>query len=271
MFQPRLAYLLVSSILTLHSCCSAMAQSTVEPGSADTVIHTTSNLVLVDVVVTDKGKAIHNLERSQFHVFEDGHEQTITSFDEHDDTAAPSVTPRPAMIPASLPANTYSNFSADQVASAANVLLLDELNTPQLDREFMRQQMIEYLRAVRPGTMIAVFTLTTELRMVQGFTGDASQAIKALEPALESAAKFRELVLAAVAADVSRGGERDPPTDPAVIFAGMLQLLETDPLWAREYEDFVRQVSFARPSEIAGFADALAACKRLITNEVLEG
>src|ERR1700722_7106994 len=181
MFQPRLAYLLVSSILTLHSCCSAMAQSTVEPGSADTVIHTTSNLVLVDVVVTDKGKAIHNLERSQFHVFEDGHEQTITSFDEHDDTAAPSVTPRPAMIPAPFPANTYSNFSADQVASAANVLLLDELNTPQLDREFMRQQMIEYLRAVRPGTMIAVFTLTTELRMVQGFTGDASQAIKALE------------------------------------------------------------------------------------------
>ena len=95
--------------------------------------------------------------------------------------------------------------------------------------------------------------------------------LAALEPALESAAKFRELVLAAVAADVSRGGERDPPTDPAVIFAGMLQLLETDPLWAREYEDFVRQVSFARPSEIAGFADALAACKRLITNEVLEG
>jgi hypothetical protein len=34
--------------------------------------------------------------------------------------------------------------------------------------------------------------------------------LAALELALESAAKFRELVLAAVAADVGLGGEKDP-------------------------------------------------------------
>jgi hypothetical protein len=53
--------------------------------------------------------------------------------------------------------------------------------------------------------------------------------LAALEPALESAAKFRELVLAAVAADVGRGGEKNPPTDPALIFADMLKRLESDP------------------------------------------
>jgi hypothetical protein len=31
------------------------------------------------------------------------------------------------------------------------------------------------------------------------------------------------------------------------MFVEMLQRLETDPLWAREYEDFVRAVSFAGP------------------------
>jgi VWFA-related protein len=160
---------------------SAQGQSADEPRSGVTVLHTTTNLVLVDVVVTGKGKAIHNLERSRFHVFEDGREQSITSFDEHDFAPTPAPVPRPAMIPISLPANTYSNFSAEQALSAANVLLLDELNTPQQNREVLRQQMIEYLATVRPGTLMSVFVLTSELRMVQGFTGDAAQAIAALK------------------------------------------------------------------------------------------
>jgi hypothetical protein len=90
--------------------------------------------------------------------------------------------------------------------------------------------------------------------------------LAALEPALESARKFRELVLAAVAADSGRGGEKDPPTDPAIIFPDMLRRLETDPLWAREYEDFVRAVSFAGPGEVIGFAAAIEACGRLISS-----
>ena len=44
----------------------------------------------------------------------------------------------------------------------------------------------------------------------------------------------------------------------------MLERLETDALWAREYEDFVRAVSFAGPGEAIDFADALAACTRLV-------
>lgn len=48
------------------------------------------------------------------------------------------------------------------------------------------------------------------------------------------------------------------------MFAEMLQRLETDPLWAREYEDFVQQVSFAGAGEVILFADALAACGRLV-------
>ena len=88
--------------------------------------------------------------------------------------------------------------------------------------------------------------------------------LAALELALGSAAKFRELVLASVAADVGRGGEKDPPTDAALIFADMLQRLQSDQLWAREYEDFVRQVSFAAAYETIGFTEALASCRRLV-------
>ena len=63
----------------------------------------------------------------------------------------------------------------------------------------------------------------------------------------------------------SAGEESEPPpADPAAMFADMLQGLETDPLWAREYGGFVRAVSFAGPGEAIDFADALAACTRLI-------
>jgi Nucleotidyl transferase AbiEii toxin, Type IV TA system len=88
--------------------------------------------------------------------------------------------------------------------------------------------------------------------------------LAALEAAVASAPNFRELVLAAVTADIGRGGETDPPTDPGIIFDGMLQRLETDLLWAREYEDFVRDVSFAGASETIHFVDALAAVRRVV-------
>jgi hypothetical protein len=48
------------------------------------------------------------------------------------------------------------------------------------------------------------------------------------------------------------------------MFAEMLQRLERDPLWAREYEDFVRQVSFAAPGRTIGFTEALDARARLV-------
>jgi len=54
------------------------------------------------------------------------------------------------------------------------------------------------------------------------------------------------------------------------MFAEMLRRLETDPLWATEYEEFVRQVSFAGPGEVKLFADALAACSRLVKRSVPE-
>lgn len=44
----------------------------------------------------------------------------------------------------------------------------------------------------------------------------------------------------------------------------MLEQLTDDPQWAREYQEFVRQVSFAGPGATPDFAAALAACSRLV-------
>jgi Nucleotidyl transferase AbiEii toxin, Type IV TA system len=87
--------------------------------------------------------------------------------------------------------------------------------------------------------------------------------LAALELGAVGAPHFRELVLAAAAADEGRGG--GTAGDPAAMFGEMLNRLETDPLWAREYEDFVREVSFAGLEEGIDFGAALAACARLAT------
>lgn len=86
--------------------------------------------------------------------------------------------------------------------------------------------------------------------------------LAALEPQVAAAPRFAELVLAAAAADEGRGGAA--VADAPRMFAAMLDRLKTDPLWAREYEDFVRQVTFAGAGEEIAFAAALAACTRLV-------
>jgi hypothetical protein len=91
--------------------------------------------------------------------------------------------------------------------------------------------------------------------------------LAALENLASKAPGFRELVLSAAEADIGRKGGVFPE-NPAARFASMLEILSSDPLWAVEYADFVRQVSFAAPGEVVSFAEALAACGRL-TESVL--
>ncbi|HTV81030.1 MAG TPA: VWA domain-containing protein [Acidobacteriaceae bacterium] len=134
-----------------------------------------ANLVLVDVVVRDKGKPVEGLKKSDFKIFEDGKPQAITVFEEHRATDVQESAKAPT-----LPPHVYSDFPKYRITSAANVLLLDALNTPQNDQTYARAQILKYLRRIPPGTQTAVFTLTTRLRMISGFTADVETIEEAL-------------------------------------------------------------------------------------------
>ena len=146
------------------------------PGTA-TVLRANANLVLVDVVVTDHDRPVHHLDQRRFHIFEDGHEQTIAAFDEHL-PASPSASPLQA--PALLPPHTVTNAPQFPSASAVNVLLLDGLNTPLVNQMDVRRQMLQFLGKVNPGTSLAIFTLSSRLRMVTGFTTNVPELAHAL-------------------------------------------------------------------------------------------
>lgn len=141
-----------------------------------TMFHAQSNLVVLDVEVTDHDKPVEGLDRSRFHVFENGHEVPIASFEENEPPASLVFAKAPT-----LPPDTYSNVPVYPESSAVNVLLLDALNTPMGDQEQVRKQMISYLSTIKPGTALAIFTLSSRLRMVAGFTTDVAKLKQALE------------------------------------------------------------------------------------------
>ncbi len=126
--------------------------------------------------MTDHDKLVKGLDRSRFHVFEDGHEVPISSFEENEPPASVEIAKAPT-----LPPGTYSNVPVYPESSAVNVLLLDALNTPMGDQEQVRRQMIAYLSTIKPGTALAIFTLSSRLRMVVGFTTDVTKLKLALE------------------------------------------------------------------------------------------
>jgi len=76
--------------------------------------------------------------------------------------------------------NIFTNYSPAPANSALNVLLLDELNTRMKDKAVVLKQVLQYLATPHPGARMAIFELTSDLRLLQGFTSDPEVLRKAL-------------------------------------------------------------------------------------------
>ena len=174
MWRRSLYFVLVFAI-TLHS------QTAQTPDSANPTFKSKVQLTLVDVVVTDgKGHPITGLQKDDFEIFEatdligKGEKQTIASFEEH--KGAPTrIEPLPPPAP-----HFYTNAPPVASADSVSVLLLDALNTASEDQAAVRRQMIEYLKKIDPGPRLAIFTLGSRLRIVEGFSSDPRALIEAL-------------------------------------------------------------------------------------------
>jgi VWFA-related protein len=154
-----------------------LAQS--ESSNPGATLKLTSRSVLVDVVVEDgKGEPVLTLPQKHFEVLEDGKPQKIDFFEEHKGRAIVpgALPPLPAMPP-----NVYTNVPPAPLSDSVNILLLDTLNTPPQDFSYARNEMIQFLHNVTPGTRLAIVTLGSKLTYVTGFTTDASTLLAATE------------------------------------------------------------------------------------------
>ena len=145
---------------------------------------TSTRLVVVDVVVTDKkGSPVRDLKREDFRVLEDGREQQLKVFEEHHSNGALTV-PAPALkspTPTTPSTTEATNAGQEHAGAALSVILFDALNTASSDQSFARSQVKKVIAELPAGSRIAIFVLRGNLHMLQGFTTDTAALRAAMD------------------------------------------------------------------------------------------
>jgi VWFA-related protein len=138
-------------------------------------IRTNTRLIAIDVIVTDShGNPLRGLKSEDFQVFEEhAAQQKITQFQFVDASARPAPV-YPAGLTAAPPGAPYmfTNLLPDSMHVPPTVMLMDALNTQIENQAEVHRHMLLLLKTLPPNTPIAVFTLSHELHVVQGFTTD---------------------------------------------------------------------------------------------------
>ncbi len=169
--------LFVAMCLPLSAQTAAPTAAPNDQPQGTTTFRVSAHLAVADIVVTDRhGMLIHGLNAKDFHVFENGVEQKIASFEEHTGSAG--------WVPASevtLPPDTYTNATSTKTKYPLFVILLDSLNTAMSDQSFAQEELLKLVEGLPRGSRVAVFRLGSGLSMLQGFTEDAAELVATIK------------------------------------------------------------------------------------------
>jgi VWFA-related protein len=132
------------------------------------VLRTETREVLTDVVVTDRtGKPVQDLSASAFHIYDDGHEQKLTSFTEHNTRDA-------NLNLAAAPSDgSFDNAFLQHAPAVLNVLLLDLTTMAIEDQMSLYGQMKRLVDRLPPDRPMAIFArMGPSVVEAQSFTSD---------------------------------------------------------------------------------------------------
>ena len=147
----------------------------------DDVVRITTNLVQLDVVVTDKdGRQVTDLTAEDFEIREDGRAQTISNFSYISTGGAPPVNTAAAPPPPGAPAPTVLINPRD--VRRTIVLLVDDLGlsfesvarVKPLLRRFVDEEM-------QPNDLVAIIRTGGDVGALQQFTADRRQLHRSIE------------------------------------------------------------------------------------------
>jgi VWFA-related protein len=237
-------------LLVLTALVAARAQIANPP-----TIRTTSQLVLVDVTVTDAhGSTVHGLKAADFHVLENGAAQTITHFEEHA-TSTGAPTAEAAEAP-QLPPNVYTNFTAVPSNAPLNILLVDSLNTGLDKQANLVRQLTGFIEHLDAGSNFAVFELSSRLRMLQGFTADRKLLLDAIaKAAIQKSPALHEVT------DAGLGEEVRLPSDQGEFAA---QLHATDAMQAAQQDRLRVVMTLQAMNQLARYLGGIPGRKNLL-------
>ena len=137
--QSQACLFLLSGLMRLAGISTPLTlaplQSFAQDSSSPSTLRVQSQLVVLDVVVTDaQGNVMTNLDRSDFSIYQNGAEQDIRNFD-----APGKISP----IPVKAPKDRYGHD--DWGNAPLTMLVIDAMNTPFEEIAYSREEVDRYL------------------------------------------------------------------------------------------------------------------------------
>jgi VWFA-related protein len=180
------------------------AQEPQSAPSADQVetLHTSTRLVVLDVVVTDKGgNPVKNLTKDDFTIVEDNASQSVAAFEAPEaDSSSPSTRVAKDKSKDSVP--TASRPATER---ALNIIVLDELNSEFLDQAHARVAIDKFLRSQGPrlSSPTALLILGQKrLEVLHDYTQESGALLEALKK------RHAEMPSTLMSAEMYSSGER---------------------------------------------------------------
>ncbi len=171
--------LLAIFLAWLQAAASAPAAPQAPP---QPVIKITTRQVEISVVARDKkGQPVADLTRDDFTLLDGGQPQEIRYF--HFEKEEPHA--EMAALPAGVVSNRVlaaGDGRSVALPNALTVILLDGLNSRFADRSLARDGLRKFLSTLTNNDRVAIYTLTTELRVLHDFAADLAPLQEALAP-----------------------------------------------------------------------------------------
>jgi len=171
-------WLVSLAIIVGSSVCRSVAQQPEPPeaGSQTTTLHVTTQLVVLDVVVTEKKHEGFrtNLTKDDFHVTENGITQKVLFFE----------SPADHHVPVGTLVNSTADLERNAPQAPVTVMVLDELNTKFEDMGYARYALEKYLNAQPSelGAPTMLLAISAErLQVLSDYTQDRSAILNALK------------------------------------------------------------------------------------------
>ena len=138
-------------------------------------LHGSARIVLTDVTVKDRaGRIIHGLPASSFHIFDNNHPQTISTFEEHN--GAPTAIKETSRTAP----NTYSNEFLQHLPPVLNIVLLDTTSLGLTDQMYLAYEFNRFLKTLPPDLPLAIYArVGAHAVLVQDFTSDRQLLLSA--------------------------------------------------------------------------------------------
>ncbi|MDT4953680.1 MAG: hypothetical protein QOJ02_1818 [Acidobacteriota bacterium] len=156
------------------------------PPDEDEVVRVTTNLVQVDVTVTDRdGRQVTDLRPEEFEVFEDGRPQTLSNFsyiglDANAAASQPSNKTAKPRDKNALPVPPV-RLRPDQVRRAF-ALVVDDFGMDSGSMHFARKALRKFVdEQMQPGDLVAILRTTSGVGALQQFTTDKRQLYAAID------------------------------------------------------------------------------------------